>query len=294
MKMLAGMLLSVAAAQAATASVQTSVAADGPAIVVQGIRDPRHSASTYVDKMLPSTFDAQFGRFEEPLCAGTVGLPEKLHAEVLSRIALVAGTAGIPLAEQGCKPNLLIVVVDDKKALIEGMRQKKQAFLYGVGDDRVKKLETMPGPVAAWQISDVIGADGMPLQIDGNGYPRLFTTLPPSRIRSATRKRLIGSIIVVEQRGLVDVSTRQLADFALLRAMAPIPPRQLAAPTASVLSLFDSGLKPADAPQSVTWWDLAFLKALFATRSDLATNLQRHEIRDRMIAEMAKVPTTAQ
>jgi len=293
MKPLAALMLGVVAVPAA-ASVQTPAPADNRAIVVQGIRDPRHSADNYIDKVLPPVFDAQLGRFEEPLCAGAVGLPDQLKSEVLSRISLVATTAGIPLAAAGCKPNLLVVVVDDKKALIEGMREKKQAYLYGIGDDRVKQLENAPGPVAAWQVSDVIGADGMPLRVDGNGYPRLFTTLPPSRVRSATRKRLIGSVIVVEQRGLVDVSTRQLADFALVRAMAPIEPRQRAAPTASVLSLFEGGLKPDDAPQSVTWWDLAFLKALFATRSDLASNLQRHEIRDRMLSEMAKVPSSAQ
>lgn len=293
MKPLAALMLGMVAVPAA-ASVQTPAPADNRAIVVQGIRDPRHSADNYIDKVLPPVFDAQLGRFEEPLCAGAVGLPDQLKSEVLSRISLVATTAGIPLAAAGCKPNLLVVVVDDKKALIEGMREKKQAYLYGIGDDRVKQLENAPGPVAAWQVSDVIGADGMPLRVDGNGYPRLFTTLPPSRVRSATRKRLIGSVIVVEQRGLVDVSTRQLADFALVRAMAPIEPRQRAAPTASVLSLFEGGLKPDDAPQSVTWWDLAFLKALFATRSDLASDLQRHEIRDRMLSEMAKVPSSAQ
>jgi hypothetical protein len=48
-------------------------------------------------------------------------------------------------------------------------------------------------------------------------------------------------------------------------------------------------MRPEDAPQSVTWWDLAFLKALSTTRSDVVANVQKHEIRDKMLREMAKV-----
>jgi len=269
-------------------TAQTPSGTDSSPIVVQGVRNQRQAATDYIDKVLPPSFEAQFGRFEEPLCPDTVGLPDNLRGEVLSRIRRVATAAGLQLGAQGCTANLLIVVVDDKKALIEGMKHKKEAYLYGLGGAEVKRLENAPGPVAAWQISDVIGADGMPLRVDGDGFPRLFTTVPPSRLVNTTRKRLLGAVVVFEQRGLVDVSTRQLADFALVRAVTPIEPRERAAPSSSVLSLFEGGLRPTDAPQSLTWWDLAFLKALSATRSDIVADLQRNEIRDKMLREMAK------
>ena len=54
-----------------------------------------------------------------------------------------------------------------------------------------------------------------------------------------------------------------------------------------MLSLFDGGLRPTDAPQGLTYWDLAFLKALSATRSDIVADLQRNEIRNKMLREMA-------
>jgi hypothetical protein len=175
--------------------------------------------------------------------------------------------------------------------LIEGMRRQKQSYLYGLGTAKVRQLAHAPGPVASWQISDVIGADGMPLRVDGDGFPRLFTTVPPSRLVNTTRKRILGAVIVVEQKGLLGVDTRQLADFTLMRALTPIEPRERPAPGSSILSLFDGGLSPTDAPQSVTAWDLAFLKALSATRSDIVANLQRDEIRNRMLQEVAKGST---
>jgi hypothetical protein len=287
-------LLALAAAASAalsSAAVQAPTGGDRSEIVVHGMRDAKGAATDYIDKVLPNAFDVQLGRFEEPLCPSTVGLPDALRDEVLSRIRRVAVAAGVPLAHGGCTTNLLLVVVDDKAALIEGMRRKKDSYLYGLGTAKVKELATAPGPVVAWQISDVIGADGMPLRVDGDGFPRLFTTVPPSRLVNTTRKRLLGAVIVIEQKGLVQVDTRQLADFALMRSLTPLEPRERAAPATSILSLFDGGLKPADAPQSVTAWDLAFLKALAATRSDLVANLQRDEIRNRMLQEVSKGPT---
>ena len=282
------MLFGFAAALASlSAGAQTSSGPDSSTIVVQGVRNQRQAATEYIDKVLPPSFEAQFGRFEEPLCPDTVGLPVNLRGEVLSRIRRVVTAAGMRLGAEGCTANLLIVVVDDKKVLIEGMRRKKEAYLYGLGGAELKRIENATGPVAAWQISDVIGADGMPLRVDGDGFPRLFTTNPPSRLLNTTRKRLLGAVVVVEQHGLVDVSTRQLADFALVRGVTPIEPRGRAAPSSSVLSLFDGGLRPTDAPQGLTYWDLAFLKALSATRSDIVTDLQRNEIRNKMLREMA-------
>ncbi len=283
-------LFAVAASVSSLASHSAAAPASDQAIVIQGIRDRRKPADDFLKKMIPASFDQKLGRFEEPVCPGTIGLPDKLKEEVISRVRQVASAAALRSARAGCRPNLLIIVVDDKKALIEGMQRKKEAYLYGIGNSERKRLANGPGPVSAWQISDVIGADGEPLVVDGDGFPRLFTTIPPSRLRSSTRSRILGAIVVVEQRGLVQVSTRQLADFALVRALAPIQQKTSQAPDTSVLSLFNEGVRPEDAPQSLTWWDLALLKALATTRSDSLAEIQRHEIRDHIIKEMAKVP----
>ena len=280
-----------AAMLAAEASSAVAPPPTDQAIVVEGIRDPKRRAGDYLDKVLPAGMDAAIGRFEDPLCPKIVGLPEELRLQVLGRIAQVAEAARIPVNAKACTPNMLIIVVDDKKALIEGMRRKKEAYLYGLGSGSIRTLENASRPVAAWQISDVIGADGMPLRQDGDGYPRLFTTVPASRSVMTTRKRLLAAIVVLEQRGLVGVTTRQLADYAMLRLLTTIGNSERPAPASSVLSLFNDGVQPTDAPPSLTWWDLAFLKALADTRSDLSPDLQWSQIRNKMVKEMAQAPS---
>ena len=281
-------LLILAAAISVTAAPPQASGDSGQTIVVEGNRDKRRPANDYLDKIIPPTFDAQLGRFEDRLCPSTIGLPATLKREVMNRMRQVASAAKVPMASGHCSPNLLLIVVDDKKAVIEGMRREKQAYLYGIGKDRVKRLESSTSPVAAWQISDVIGADGVPLRRDGDGFPRLFTTTSPSRLRTTTRGRLLGAVVIIETRGLLDVTTRQLADFALVRALTPSQIKEKEAPSSSVMSLFNPGVRPDDAPQSLTWWDLAFLKALFDTRGDVMA--QRTEIRDKMVREMARIP----
>lgn len=259
-------------------------------IVIRGVRDARQRATEYVDDLLPTGFDTQFGKYEDPICAKTIGLPEPLQREVLDRIRQVAGAAKIDAGREGCSPNLLLIVVADKTAIIEGMRKTRESYLYGVSRDQQRRLENSLKPYAAWQIRDVIGADGVPLRRDGDGFPRLFTTAAPSRLRMPTKPRVLGSVVIVETRALRNVSTRQLADFALVRALMPADMAKRDPPPSSVLSLFNPGVTAEGGPQSLTWWDLAFLKSLGAIRGDEYASAQRTVIRDQMLREMAKLP----
>ena len=117
-------------------------------------------------------------------------------------------------------------------------------------------------------------------------FARLKTTVSPSRIRSTVRPRVLSSVVIVEDRALTNSTVRQLADFALIKAMTPTEEREHEPPSSSILSLFNPGVTVESGPQSVTWWDLAFLKSLTNTRSDAFADTQRSEIRDHMIKEI--------
>src|SRR4051794_24252530 len=74
-------------------------------IMVEG-RDPRQTATDYVDRLLPPTGrEAQFGRFEEPLCPKAIGLADDLAAQVADRIRQVARATNIQVAGGRCTPN---------------------------------------------------------------------------------------------------------------------------------------------------------------------------------------------
>ena len=283
------------------------------AIVVEG-RNPKDRAADYVDKVLPASFGGQFGRYEHPLCPKAIGVSGALAKDITDRIRRVATAADIEVAGETCDPNLIVIAAPDKKAMIGALQKSRPLYVKGVGVEALERLADADRPYMSWQITDVIGADGMPVpglgdskttmdvvdggaQTPGGGtdryegaFARATTTVSASRLRSVIKPRVLASVVIVETGALNDVSTRQLADFALVRAMIPTVDKDEQTPGSSILALFNAGLTPETAPQSVTWWDVAFLKSLTNTRSDHFANVQKNEIRHQMVKEMEKAP----
>jgi len=96
--------------------------------------------------------------------------------------------------------------------------------------------------------------------------------------------------VIVETKALRDVTTRQLADFALVRGLMPADVSDRPPSSASILSLFNPGVTPEGGPQSLTRWDLGFLRALGSVRSDSYASLQRDEIREAMLKDAERTP----
>ena len=305
MAILLALTLAAATAPQSPASTQP-LAPSTDAIIVEG-RDIRRATQDYVDRVLPTTnVGAQFGRFEDPICPKAVGLDDALAKEVTDRVRVVAKTINVGAAGESCSPNLFVIVTPDKKAMIAMLRKSRPLYVKGVGFDELRRLGDSPRPYIAWQLTDVLAADGMPVpeednlpngyngasdakgaRVDAN-FAHLTTTLPPSRLHNDTKPRVYATVVIVETRALRNVTTRQLADFALLRSMLPIGDRDTDAPKSSILSLFDPGVTPEAGPQSLTWWDVAFVKSLVSTRSDTYASTQKNEIEHQMARELER------
>jgi hypothetical protein len=275
-------------------------------IVVEG-RQARGGAADYVDRLLPDAIGTQLGRFEDPICPKAIGLTDALGKDIADRIRQVARVATIDVAGETCTPNLILIATADRASLIKALRKARPLYVKGIGADELNRLASSARPFASWQVTDRVAADGMPIG-EGDNFPRggsgardakgtfisgdfarVRTTVSPSRLRNTTKLRVLASVVLVEIDALANVTTRQLADFALVRAMAPSTAAREEPPTSSILGLFNAGVTPEYGPQSVTWWDLAFLKALVNTRSDAYANIQKSEIRNHMVGEMSKV-----
>src|SRR4051812_36263906 len=130
------------------------------AIVVEG-RKTKERASDYVDKVLPTTFAGQFGRFEDPLCVKTAGLSETVSREVVDRMRLVAKSVGMQLGARSCAPNLILITTADKKAMIEALRKSRPSYVSGISSEELNRQASSPRPFATWQMVETVGADGM-------------------------------------------------------------------------------------------------------------------------------------
>ena len=267
-----------------------------PPIVVEGERNPGKTIDRFVSNLTPAPMGGQLGRFEDPVCPVALGLPSTEGTLVRDRLRQVAAAVGMRVAPAPCIPNLYVLVGRDKKEVIQGLDRQFPALVAGLSRRDVRDLIAIPGPVASWQILDRIGADGMPLsaaRMGGDATPvRIVRTIgSPSRISQQTKVKFVATLIVFEARALNGVTTRQMADYAAMRTFAGTDPaRQGPLPASSILGLFDPGMAPAEAPASVTWWDFAFLKSLYASSNALTASGQRGEMERIVARELSKVP----
>jgi hypothetical protein len=297
-KLLLSFLLAAGAIAPAPAQQAAPPAATSPGtgeIVVEGQRTPKRAIDKFVQDLTPARIGGQLGRFEDPVCPVALGMDPRENDLVRDRLRQVAAAVGMTPAPGRCVPNLYVLVGRDKKEIIEGLKRQFPTLLSGLPGSAVRDLIDLPGPVASWQILDRVGADGMPLssaRMSNDATPiRVVSTVgSPSRLAHLTKVKFVATLIVVEARALNGVTTRQLADYAAMRTFAGTDPaRKGQLPARSILSLF-SPATPGDAPPSVTWWDFAFLKSLYASSGELAASGQRSEMRKIVAKELSKVP----
>lgn len=280
-----------------TQQAQAPASAPGAGdIVVEGQRSPKRTIYKFVRDLTPARLGGQLGRFEDPVCPVALGMDPKENELVRDRLRQVAAAVGMEPAPGRCVPNLYVLVGRDKREIIEGVERQFPVLLSGVPRSAVRDLIDIPGPVASWQIRDRVGADGLPLstaRMAGDATPiRVVATVgSPSRLAQQTKVKFVATLIVVEAKALNGVTTRQLADYAAMRTFAGTDPgREGTLPAKSILSLFSHGAASGDAPPSLTWWDFAFLKALYVSSGELAASGQRSEMRRIVAKELSKVP----
>ena len=209
---------------ASPASAQS--APNDDAIVIEKTVNSQRQVDAFVKELTPARIGTQLGRFLQPVCPKVAGLPKGQNELVEARMRKVAAAIGAPVAPEKCVVDLYVLVGGDKRETIENIRNQFPMLVAGVPGSVLKRLETAEGPVAAWQIVGQVGTDGMPLtsmRTSAGGDPVLIANTVgwASRIVHITRPQFLGSILVVEAKALNGVDTRQLADYAVMRTLAP-------------------------------------------------------------------------
>jgi hypothetical protein len=281
------LIAAAAAMLASEAQSQDRTEPDTNQIVVEGRRDGEAEIKGLIGTLPHASSIGHISRFERPACPNVAGVPPEQRALTVERMRKVGAAAGIQIARPGCRTNVLVIVTPDKRQLFEQLRAH-HAYLFGELSNReIATLESDPAPAALWHVKGLVDADGReyaPTSMEG--IPARQTSRKGSRISDFAHQDLFAAVLVVEQGALPGLSTTQLADYAAMRVFtgadpARLPDRRIS----SILTILDA---PADAevPVTLTPWDLAFLKSLYASNPAIYAPGQRGEIRSRMKKEM--------
>lgn len=273
---------------------------DGEQIVVTGNRDVKREIRDFVGALTPAPIRGQLSRFEWEVCPGALGVAPGQKEKLVTRMRRVAKAATIPLAREACKPNVLLVVTEDKKKFIEALSSRYPEFLGAMTRGQLRRLLAAPGPAAAWQVDGPpLNAHGKPLGVaramvekqqpdsDGSFYVN-ETSGSASRFGPGARRHFQAAVVVVESKALDGLTTTQLADYAAMRAFARMDPADLpegGQPT--ILKVLEAPMG-TPVPVTLTAVDLGFLRGLYGTKGNLYVGAQRSDIRKAVETELRR------
>ncbi|MBB3695463.1 hypothetical protein [Sphingomonas sp. BK580] len=226
----------------------------------------------------PVSQNVPIARFQDPVCVAVGGLPSKVSSEIAQRMLDDADSVGITLAGDRCRPNTMVLFVDDAHAELTKMAKSNHRALLGVGFRTRRALLKSEGPAFAWRLTEVRTRDGE-TSLPGEGPPTFHVAIA-SRVVQPVRQDVVTAVLIVERKAVLGKTSRQLADYAALRLFAGA--RELpAGGLDTILALFGSKAAP---PAQLTAFDRGYLRGLYTG----AANAFAYSQRGRMAGAIAR------
>ncbi len=248
---------------------------DEAAIEVQGdralsqdeiIRGQRH---LYLNPLPFSTAP----RFYDPICIAVAGLADGQNELVAERIRANIRTAGIALADAGCKPNALVSANRRPGSVINALRIRDPQLFNRESEKAIRRQLAVGEAAISWGETTLRANDGMLFGERSTASLNPAFAMPvylgalPSRLRAPLFRTKVNAIVFYDLDQLEDVSIDQLGDHATLHLLGdpqdPADPEAAGVP--SILSLFVDG--PRKAPPEMTSLDRAYLRGLYQMKS---------------------------
>jgi hypothetical protein len=234
---------------------------------------PPQAIAEFVAGLADETKKGKLARWERAICPAVIGLPVQYGQYVADRIGDAAVQVGLAVKAAPCRPDVLVLVTPEPRVAAErlvaeqqramAIKPKGRQLISGGGGQSAEAFIASTAPVRWWHAAETVPEDG-----SGVGEGNLMTSTINSRLRSNTREDFTNVLIVVDGKRLRGVSYEQLSAYLAFVALAQIKPAVSPARLDSVLTLFDDVREGRPAPETLTGWDLAYLKGLYGAPSD--------------------------
>lgn len=225
-------------------------------IVVTGQREVTAKAARRYIRQISSSVDGQLIRFRDAVCPVVIGFADPYDGVIARRIRGVAKQAGVEVAGETCRGNLILIVTDDADKLVKEMREKTPWVFDGLNSVDLQRT-FREGPVHVWNTTELLNEDGQP-QVGGT-----MTVKSASILDLPTQQAVVGSMVVIDQKTLLGKTLTQIADYTAMRALAGARPPGDGIEADTILTLFDP-LVPA--PPRMTSIDQSYLQGLYEAR----------------------------
>lgn len=274
---------------------------------------------------IASEVTGQLSRWRAQVCPETIGLQKEYGDFISRRVTDIARSIGAPTDRTGkCRPNVDIIFAPHPQAVLDGI-VSRSPMLLGYPGDRSKpgqirhsieafyvtgtrSSDTLPkynggpssarpaangggmesgGPTsAAWHSTGEMATGGH-IQIDGQLAPVMGTA--GSHLSHGLASEFVQVTVIADADALTNYPLRTIADYiamlvltrAALESCSPLP---------SIIDLLAVACNARPRPQVMTATDTEYLKALYASNLELNVNLERGEMRSRMVQSIKLRP----
>ncbi len=297
-----------ASALALAVSSQAQAAVD-ETIVVRGTRlDPelaRERAVDFVKRTGVATGQKQVARWVVPICIKVIGLQDDQAARVDRIMHGIAREANIRVAGPTCKPNITVSFAPDAGQIVRQIHARKPHQLRELSVIEREQLLNGNASVRWWYATQMLDRNGVksnnisPGWIgagEGSGVPGSAVTdavsvggsgditstqqfNSGSNVRTPTVRSLFGATVIVDTPKIDAIALDSIAAYAAMVSFAELDAD--APPPDSILGLF----QPNSIENSLTDWDLAFLKSLYRMPLDRRSRIQRGHLVKALVEE---------
>lgn len=235
---------------------------------------PGDAIRAFVDALGEETKKGKLARWDRTLCPAVIGLPQKYGTYIADRIGQTIVDVGLSVDPGPCRPDVLILITPQpdeaaarlvkEQAVAMALRPRQNRNATGGGSQSQEDFVNSDAAVRWWHAAETVPADGSGYAADG----KTFNAYSASRLKSNLAERFTQVIIVVDGRQLRGVTYDQLAAYLSMVALAQLPSGVSPEGRDSILRLFEAVQAGETAPDGLTKWDLAYLKALYASPAD--------------------------
>jgi hypothetical protein len=205
-------------------------------------------------------------------------------------VKYIALAVGAPInTEASCKPNIEIVFTTTPQALLDNVRKNEPDHLgYATSNAQRDVLATVTRPIQAWYTTEIVDWNGMRLVDSGMplGEGIEVTRSNGSRINNGIHSGFNHVLIVIDTTKVAGQTIVPLADYISMVALTQITSLDTCQQLPSIVNILVAGCKHVE--DSITQFDLAYLRGLYRMIADRILVAQRNDIADAMADTLAK------
>jgi hypothetical protein len=166
----------------------------------------------------------------------------------------------VPLAQDGCSPNLVVAFEEDGRSLLSDLQRDRPGLFRLVSQSEQAEMLADKAPVRVWNnIAKRWTGGGAPPRDEDKAsvWGQLDRTTMPWSFD------IVGALVVFDRRAVEGMTLTQLADYATMRGLSHTRPASGSQPMATILSLFDGD---GAGPGELTDFDVGYLRSLYSWR----------------------------